>query len=87
MGGTSSLRFILSIFDSAASLARMLVSLVLIWLTLGWKVRKARKAFEKELIKQGMAKQDAKRISAQYTALKDNIENAFKQSLRMGGRG
>lgn len=85
MGGTSSLRFILGIFDSAASLGKMLTSLLLIWLTLGWKVRKARRAFEKELTKQGMAKQDAKRISAQYAALKDNIENAFKQSLRRWG--
>ncbi|MGD8505307.1 MAG: hypothetical protein PVF15_01415 [Candidatus Bathyarchaeota archaeon] len=85
MGETSGLRLILSIFDSAASLGRLLISLVLIWLTFGWKVRRARKAFEKELIKQGMAKQDAKRIGAQYTALKDNIENAFKQSLRIWG--
>ena len=82
MGKTSSLRFILSIFSSGIALAKMLTSLFLIWLTLGWKVRKARKAFEKELIKQGMAKHDAKRISAQYAALKDNVENAFKRSLR-----
>ena len=82
MGRTSSLRFILSVFGSGIALAKMLASLFLIWLTLGWKVRKARKVFEKELIKQGMAKHDAKRISAQYAALKDNIENAFKQSLR-----
>ncbi len=82
MSKTSSLRFILSIFGSGIALAKMLAGLLLLWLTLGWKVRKARKAFEKELIKQGMAKHDAKRISAQYSALKDNIENAFKQSLR-----
>jgi len=82
MGKISSLRFILNIFGSSINLAKLLSSLLLIWLTLGWKVRKARKAFEKELIKQGMAKQDVNRISAQYAALKDNIENAFKQSLR-----
>jgi hypothetical protein len=82
MGKASSLRFVLSIFGSGIVLAKLLFSLLLIWLTLGWKVRKARKAFEKELIKQGMAKHHAKRISAQYAALKDNIETAFKQSLR-----
>ncbi len=82
MGKIGSLQFILSIFGSGMALAKLLASLLLIWLTLGWKVRKARKAFEKELIKQGMAKHDAKRISAQYAALKDNVENAFKQSLR-----
>jgi len=82
MGKTSSLRFILNIFGSGIALAKLLASLLLIWLTLGWKVRRARKAFEKQLIEQGMAKHDAERISAQYTALRDNIENAFKQSLR-----
>ncbi len=82
MGKIGSLQFILSIFGSGMALAKLLASLLLIWLTLGWKVRKARKAFEKELIKQGMAKHDAKRISAQFAALKDNVENAFKQSLR-----
>jgi hypothetical protein len=82
MGKISSLRFILNIFGSGATLVKLLANLFPIWLTLGWKVRKARKAFEKELIKQGMAKNDANRISAQYAALKDNVENAFKQSLR-----
>jgi len=85
MGKTSSVRFVLSILGSGVALLRLLVSLLLIWLTLGWKVRKARKAFEKELIKQGMAKRDAKRISAQYASLKDNIKNAFKRSF--GGWG
>jgi len=82
MGKISSLRFILSVLGSGIALAKMMASLFLIWLTLGWKVRKTRKAFEKELVKHGMAKHDAERISAQIAALKDNVENAFKQSLR-----
>jgi hypothetical protein len=82
MGKISNLRFILGIFGSGVALVKLMASVLLIWLTLGWKVRKARKAFEKELTKQGMAKHDAKRISAQFTTLKDNIENSFKQSLR-----
>jgi hypothetical protein len=82
MGKAEGLRFIFSILGSGVALAKLLFSLFLIWLTLGWKVRKARKAFEKELIKEGMPKQDAKRISAQYASMKDNIINTFKQSLR-----
>lgn len=78
MGKTSSVRFVLGICGSGIALLRLLVSLFLIWLTLGWKVRKARKAFEKELIKQGMTRRDAKRISAQYASLKDNLKNAFR---------
>ena len=81
MGKVSVLRFLLSIFASGVALTRLLSDLTLIWLTLGWKVRKARKAFERELIKQGMAKTDAQRISAQFAALKENVENAFKRSL------
>lgn len=81
MGEVSILRFLLSIFASGVALTKLLGDLALIWLTLDWKVRRARKAFEKELIKQGMAKTDARRISAQFAALKENVENAFKRSL------
>jgi type VI protein secretion system component VasF len=45
-------------------------------------VRRARKAFEKELVKQGMPKEDAKRMSARYAALKDEALNALKRSIR-----
>lgn len=86
MGEVSILRFLLSIFASGVALAKLLCDLTLIWLTLGWKVRRARKAFEKELIKQGMAKTDARRISAQFAALKENVENAFKRSLMSAHR-
>jgi len=80
MGKTrSSLLF--SIFSGAVSLVRLMGSLGMIYLSLGWKVRKARKALEKELIKMGMPKEDARRIGAQYSALKDNTIDALKQSI------
>ncbi|MCL6578028.1 MAG: hypothetical protein K6T73_01395 [Candidatus Bathyarchaeota archaeon] len=60
---------------------RLLISLFFLWLTLGWKVRKARKAFEKQLIRQGMAKKDAERLSAFYSKLKDNIMTTLKGSM------
>jgi hypothetical protein len=60
---------------------RLLISLFFLWLTLGWKVRKARKAFEKQLIRQGMAKKDAKRLSAFYSTLKNNIMTTMKGSM------
>jgi len=81
--GRARIPLILSVFISAAYVARLLGSLLVIWLTLGWRVRKARRALEKELIKQGMPKQEAKKIGAQYAALKDEAINALKRSIRM----
>jgi len=81
--GRTKTSLILSVFISAAYLVRLLGSLLVIWLTLGWKVRKARRALEKELTNQGMPKRDAKMIGAQYAALKDEAVNALKRSLRI----
>jgi len=62
---------------------RLLLSLFALWLTLGWKVRKARRAFEKQLIRQGMTKKDAKRLSAQYSKLKDEMISFLKGSITL----
>jgi len=75
-------RTALSLLSISPHIIRLLCSLFVMWLTLGWKVRKARKAFEKELIKQGMSKEDAKRLSAQYTILKDNLMSGLKRFVR-----
>jgi len=70
-----------SIIIAGLSLIRLLLSLFALWLTLGWKVRKTRRAFEKQLIRQGMAKKDAKKLSAQYSKMKNEIMNTLKGSL------
>ena len=72
---------IVNVIIGAASMVRLLSSMAVIHLTLGWKVRKARKALEKELIKMGMPKEAAKRIGAKYAALKDDTINAMKRSF------
>ena len=72
---------IVTVFSGAVSTVRLLGSLAVIYLTLGWKVRRARRALEKELVKMGMPKEDAKRIGAQYAALKDDTVNAMKRSF------
>lgn len=66
------------------SISYMLFNLLILWATLGWNVRKARKAFEKQLIRQGMAKKDARRLSAQYSKLKNDLMNTLKRSVRGG---
>jgi hypothetical protein len=73
-----------SIISIALSTSYLLFNLLILWATLGWKVRKTRKAFEKQLIRQGMAKKNAKRLSAQYSRLKSEMMNTLKRSIRIG---
>jgi hypothetical protein len=70
-----------SIISAGVSLIHLLLSLFVLWLTLGWKVRRTRRAFEKQLIRQGMAKKDAKRLSIQYSKMKNEIMNTLRHSL------
>jgi replication fork clamp-binding protein CrfC len=60
-------------FETGNAFARQVFSLVGLWIRLGWNIRKARRAFEMELIKQGMKKEDAQRVSAQLSKLKDEM--------------
>jgi len=57
----------------AHSLLKLTGSLLSTWLTLGWKVRKARKAFEAELRREGISQNEASRLSECYSDLKDQI--------------
>lgn len=70
-----------SAIQSIPSLVRMSVSLFWAYLTLGRRVRKARRAFERQLIIQGMAKQDAERLSACFEELKNSITQVLKQGI------
>lgn len=70
-----------SILHIAIHFTRLSITLFVLWLTFGWNVRKARKAFEKQLILQGMAKKDVKRLSANYVKLKNEIMSALKHSF------
>ncbi len=62
-----------SIIKSGLYLFRLLMNLVSIWLTLDWKVRKAKKAFEKELLGAGVPKETAKKLASKYSAVKDEV--------------
>jgi len=73
-----------SIISIILSTSYILFNILILWATLGWNVRKARKAFEKQLIRNGMAKKDARRISAQYSKLKNDVINTLKRSMRGG---
>lgn len=70
-----------TVISASLQLIRLLLSLFALWLTLGWKVRRTRRAFEKQLMKQGMSKKDAKRLSAQISKLKDDMMSSLKGSV------
>jgi hypothetical protein len=48
-----------TLFKSIPHLAIVVLTLLWVYLTLGERVRKTRRAFEKQLTLQGMSKQDA----------------------------
>lgn len=70
-----------TVIKSSPYLARMSLSLFWMYLTLGRRVHKTRKAFEKQLILQGMSKEDAKRLSVVFEELKNNITGMLKQGV------
>jgi len=73
-----------TVIKSFPHLVLMALSLLWMYLTLGRRVRKTRKAFEKQLMQQGMSKEDAKRLSVCFEDLKDNITGMLKQGIRWG---
>jgi hypothetical protein len=74
-----------AVLKSSPYLARMSLSLFWMYLTLGRRVSKTRKAFEKQLIQQGMSKEDAERLSACFEDLKNDITSMLKQRIRFSG--
>jgi hypothetical protein len=72
---------ITTVIKSTPHLARMTLSLSWTYITLGRQVRKARKAFEKQLISQGMTKEDARRLSACFEELKNSFVGMLKQGI------
>jgi hypothetical protein len=67
-------------------LARASLSLLCTYLTLGRRVRKARRAFERQLMIAGMSKEDAERLSACFEELKNNVTGTLRQGMAFGQR-
>jgi len=75
-----------TIIRAGLHLSKLLLNLFFIWLTLGWKVRKARKAFEKELVKSGMPSEAAKKLGKKYSSVKDEVMKQLWGSVRKSKR-
>lgn len=70
---------VVALFRSGPHLLRLMLSLGWMYLTLGWRVRSTRRAFEKQLVLGGMSKDNAKRLSLAYEELKDSILYALRR--------
>lgn len=71
---------ITTIIHVSIRVIQLLANLFSIWITFGWKVRKTRKAFEKELIQQGIPKREAKRLSRSIKEAKEQIMSSLWKS-------
>jgi hypothetical protein len=69
------------VLKSFPHLALLILSLLWMYLTMGRRVRKTRKAFEKQLMQQGMSKEDARRLSLCFEDLKDSITGMLKEGI------
>lgn len=79
--GTEASSIFLALIRSGPHLIRMMLGLFWMYITLGWRVRKTRRAFEKQLVLHGMSKTDAERLSSCFKEFKDNVLLAMKQGL------
>jgi len=70
-----------TVFKSIPHLAILGLNLLWMYVTLDRRVRKTRRAFEKQLMQQGMSKQDAQQLSTCYEDLKNNITGLLKQKI------
>lgn len=73
-----------ALVKSTPNLALMGMSLFWMYSTLGWRVRRTRRAFEKELVSQGMSREDARRLSECFTELKNSLTTALRQGIAGG---
>jgi len=81
---TSTVSVVTEVAKSTPYLIRMSTSLIWMYATLNRRVSKTRKAFEGELVQQGMSKEDAKRLSICFEDLKNDITGMIKQGIKLG---
>jgi len=74
----------IALLKSGPNLIRLTLSLGWMYMTLGWRVRNTRRAFEKELTRTGMSKEDAKRLSATFEELKNSMIGTLKNGVFLG---
>ena len=72
---------IATVLKGICYILKMSGSLLSAWLTLGWRVGRARRSFEKQLVKGGMTREDARQVSEVYSELKDQMMSTVKGAI------
>ena len=72
---------IATVLKGSYYILKMSGSLLSAWLTLGWRVGRARRSFEKQLVKGGMTREDARQVSKVYSELKDQMMSTVKGAI------
>jgi len=72
---------IISILQIAYFIFRIILCLLSSWISMKWKVRRARRAFEEEAVKHGISREEARRLSEALTDLEKQLRDAVKASL------
>ena len=72
---------IISILQIAYFIFRIILCLLSSWISMKWKVRRARRAFEEEAVKHGISREEARRLSEVFTALERQLRDAARASL------
>ena len=81
----SAASIVAALIKESPYLARMSFDLLYMYLTLGGRVKKTRRAFEEQLVLAGMAKDDAIRLSSCFELLKNSITGMLKEGIAHGG--
>jgi len=64
----------------------MIGSLISAWIIIKWNVRKARKSFEHEMMKVGVSKEDARKLSECFIILEGQLKSLIKTPFSLRER-
>jgi len=67
----------------AYSILKIVGSLLSAWILISWNVRKARRSFEAEMMKAGVSKEDAQKLSECFVILKDQMKSLMKSPMSL----
>jgi hypothetical protein len=74
------------ILHIAYSILKITGSLLSAWLLIRWKVREARRSFEAEMMKAGISKKDAQKISECFVIFRNQMSSLAKKAFSLERR-